>query len=139
MAAPDDLANWVDTVRLSLHVTAAAVWVGGQIVLGGLVPTVRSFGGDATAKVARTFARVAWPAFVVLVGTGVWNVMAMGNGNGNHDWQAVLGVKIAVVVVAAVAIGVHQRAATARGRAISAGLGLVCSLGAVVLGVLLAG
>lgn len=139
MAAPDDLANWVDTVRLSLHVTAAAVWVGGQIVLGGLVPTVRSFGGDATAKVARAFARVAWPAFVVLVGTGVWNVIAMGNGNGNHDWQAVLGVKIAVVVVAAVAVGLHQRAATARGRAISGGLGLLCSLGAVVLGVLLAG
>lgn len=139
MAAPDALATWVDTVRLSLHVGAAAVWVGGQIVVGGLVPTVRTLGGDATAKVARTFARIAWPAFLVLVGTGVWNVLAMGNGNGNRDWQTVLGVKIAVVVVAAAAVGIHQRATTARTRGIAGGLGLLCSLGALVLGVVLAG
>jgi putative copper export protein len=139
VAAPDQLANWVDTVRLSLHVTAATVWVGGQVVVGGLIPTVRTFGGDATVKVARAFARVAWPAFLVLIATGVWNVIAMGNGHGDHDWQTVLSVKIAVVVVAAAAVGVHQRATTARARGVAGGLGLLCSLGAVVLGVLLAG
>jgi putative copper export protein len=139
VAAPDQLATWVTTVRLSLHVTAAAVWVGGQVVLGGLVPTVRTLGTDATAKVARAFARIVWPAFLVLLATGVWNVLADGNGNGNHDWQTVLGVKIAVVLLAAMAVGIHIRSSTARARAISGALGLLCSLVAVVLGILLAG
>ena len=32
-------------IRLSLHVLAAAVWVGGQITLAGLVPTAAAAGG----------------------------------------------------------------------------------------------
>jgi putative copper export protein len=135
----DPLANWVDTVRVSLHVTAATVWVGGQITLAGLIPAVRGLGGDAVATVARAFARVSWPAFVVLVGTGVWSVFALHNGAGNHDWQAVLSAKIAIVAVAAVAVGVHTRVGSPRAKGISAALGLACSLAAVVLGVLLAG
>ena len=35
------LSPTVDTVRLFLHVLAASVWVGGQIVLAGLVLGVR--------------------------------------------------------------------------------------------------
>jgi putative copper export protein len=139
VAAPDQLADWVTTVRLSLHVTAACVWVGGQVVLGGFVPTVRTLGSDAPAKVARTFARIAWPAFLVVVATGVWNVFADGDGNGNHHWQAVLGAKIVVVALAAAAVGFHVRSTTPRGRAVSGALGLGCSLIALVLGVLLAG
>lgn len=139
MAAPDQLADWVTTVRISLHVTAAAVWVGGQVVLGGLVPTVRTLGTDAPAKIARSFARITWPAFLVVVATGVWNVFADGDGNGSHDWQAVLGVKIVVVALAAVAVGIHVRSTTPKMRAVSGALGLLCSLVALVLGVLLAG
>ncbi len=53
----------MDAFRLFLHVLAASVWVGGQIVLAGLVPTVRGFGEDATRQVARAFNRIAWPAY----------------------------------------------------------------------------
>lgn len=135
----DQLADWQTAVRLSLHVLAACVWIGGQIVLGGLVPTVREYGVQATQKVARAFARLSWPAFVVLLVTGVWNVFATKNGGGNHDWQVVLGVKYLVVALAAGAVFVHTRAATPKGRAVSAALGLTASLIAMVLGVLLAG
>ena len=37
----------MDHFRLFVHVLAASVWVGGQIVLAGLVPTLRSIGDDA--------------------------------------------------------------------------------------------
>ena len=133
------LAGAVDTVRLSLHILAAAVWIGGQIVVAGLVPTVRGFGGDAPAKVARAFARVSWPAFVVLIITGIWNITALNNGDGNHEWQMILGIKMAVVLLAAAAVAVHTRTTTARGRGVSAGLGLLASVVAMVLGVVLAG
>ena len=133
------LASSTDTIRLSLHVLAACVWIGGQIALGGLVPTVRGFGPDAVKKIAQVFARMAWPAFVVLVATGLWNVVALKNGSGNSTWQAVLGAKFAIVLVAALAVGLHTRAGTAKVRGLSAALGLVASLAAMVLGVLLAG
>ncbi len=139
MVAADQLATWTDTVRVSLHILAATVWVGGQIVVAGLLPTVRGFGEGAPKKVAQAFARVSWPAFIVLVATGVWNVIALKNGNGNHNWQVVMGVKYLVVLLAALAVGLHTRATTAKLRGISAGLGLLASLIALVLGVVLAG
>ena len=46
------------TVRLFLHVLAAMVWVGGQLTLLGLLPTVRTLGPDAPTAVARRFAVV---------------------------------------------------------------------------------
>ena len=54
------------TIRLFLHVLAATVWVGGQLTLAGLVPTLRALGPDAPRTVARRFNRIAWPAFGVL-------------------------------------------------------------------------
>jgi putative copper export protein len=35
------LSPTAESIRLFLHVLAASVWVGGQIVLGGLVPKLR--------------------------------------------------------------------------------------------------
>ena len=60
------LAVHLDTVFL--HVLAATVWVGGQITLAGLVPTVRVLGPEATRAVARGVNRLAWPAFALLAG-----------------------------------------------------------------------
>jgi len=35
------LSTGIGGIRLILHVTAAAVWVGGQITVAGLLPTIR--------------------------------------------------------------------------------------------------
>src|SRR5215468_4907132 len=67
--------SW-DTVRLFLHVLAATVWVGGQLTLAALVPAVRGLGGNVTKAAARRDNQIAWPAFAVLVATGVWNMIA---------------------------------------------------------------
>jgi putative copper export protein len=58
-----------------LHFTAATVWVGGQLTLAGLVPGLRGLSPDAPGVVARRFNQIAWPAFGVLVATGVLNII----------------------------------------------------------------
>ena len=67
----------LESVRLSLHILAAGIWVGGQLVLGGLIPAVRPAGPDRIRAVAQAFQRIAWPAFAVAVLTGVWNLAAI--------------------------------------------------------------
>jgi putative copper export protein len=135
---PAELAPGVDGIRLSLHVLAASVWVGGQITLAGLIPTARQLGPDAPRRVARAFSRLSWPAYAVLLATGVWNVAAVHAGE-PEAWNVLLGVKIAVVLLAGLAAWLHGRA---RGRPALAAWGAVTglsSLTAVVTGVFLAG
>jgi len=132
------LSPALDGVRLSLHVLAAAIWVGGQFTLAGLVPTARGLGQDAPKALARAFARIQWPAFAVLVLTGFWNVSAVGT-HQPHAWQVVLGIKIAVVVAAGVGAYVHTRSTTPRGLAVWGAVAALSSLGALVIGVFLSG
>ena len=133
------LAPTVDTIRLTLHVLAATVWVGGQIVMVGLVGPARGMGADAPRTLARAFARLAWPAYVVLLVTGVWNVTAVGYSSMDSAWKAVLMAKIAVVVVAGLGVLLHQRATTKRGLAFWGAVGGLASVVALVMGILLAG
>jgi len=136
---PLGLPSASTTVRLSLHVLAATVFVGGQLTVAGLLPTLRTIGGEAPRRVAVAFSRLAWPAFAVLVLTGIWNVAANHPSTKDSAWKTVLGVKIVVVVLAAAAAGIHSRARSKKAVALSGGLAGLFSLAAVVLGVSLAG
>jgi putative copper export protein len=123
---------------LSLHVIAAAVWVGGQLTMAGLVPAARGIGADAPRALARAFARIQWPAYAVLVATGIWNVSAVSAGQPS-TWQTVMSIKIAVVMVAGLAAWLHTRASTKRGLATWGAVAALSSVAALVLGVFLAG
>jgi putative copper export protein len=133
------LAPALDTVRLTLHVLAATVWVGGQIVMMGLVGSVRGLGGDASKTLARTFARMAWPAYAVLVVTGIWNVSTFTWSAQSSAWKAVLMAKIVVVLVAGLGAFLHQRATTKGQLALWGSVAGTASVAALVMGVLLAG
>ena len=132
------LAPAVTGIRLSLHVLAATVWVGGQITVAGLIPTAKKLRDDAPRLVGRAFARLSWPAYAVLLATGIWNVIAVANGQG-AAWQALLGVKIALVVLAGLAAWLHGRAGKPASLALWGGVTAVSSVSALVLGVFLAG
>jgi putative copper export protein len=132
------LAPALDGIRVSIHVLAAAVWVGGQLTLAGLVPTARRLGDGAARALAQAFARIQWPAYGVLLITGLWNVSAT-HGGQPEAWQIVLGVKIAVVLVAGLAAWLHTRADTRTGLALWGGVTAVASVTALALGVFLAG
>jgi putative copper export protein len=128
----------LDGVRLSLHILAASVWVGGQLSLAGLVPTLRKAGADVPRQAARAFARVSWPAYAVLLATGIWNVAAASSGQGSL-WSTLLGVHIGLAVLAGVAAAVHSRAKDRRQIAIWGGVSGLAAIAALVVGVFLAG
>ena len=132
------LAPALDAVRLSLHVLAATIWVGGQLTVAGLLPTVRRLGDDAPRRLGSAFARLSWPAYALLLATGIWNVLAVDEGQ-STAWQAVLGAKIAVVVLAGAAAWLHGRAKSSKWLGIWGGVAGVSSVAALVMGVLLAG
>ena len=125
------------TVRLFLHVLAATVWVGGQLTLAGLVPGLRQLQADAPRAVARRFSRIAWPAFGVLVVTGVWNLVEVEIGDASNEYQVTVFVKLLVVAVSGLSAAYHQRATSRRGLAIGGAVSGVSALGALLLGVLL--
>ncbi len=133
------LAPALDTVRLALHVLAATVWVGGQIVMTGLVGPARGLGPDAPKTLARAFARLAWPAYLLLVVTGIWNVTALHYASQDAAWKAVLMAKIAVVILAGAGVALHQRARTKGQLALWGSVGGLASVAALVMGILLAG
>ncbi len=139
MILASSLASPSTLIRLSLHVLAACVWVGGQIVLAGLVPTLRTLGDEAPRKVAQAFGRLSWPAYWLLIITGFWNYVAVHGSSQSSSWNAAFGIKMLMVVVAGLGAFLHTRATTAASRGVFAGIGTLATLAAMVLGVLLAG
>jgi putative copper export protein len=127
--------DW-ETVRLFLHVVAATVWVGGQITLAALVPALRGAGEGVTKVASRAFNRVAWPAFGVLVVTGVWNVIAVDDDS--DAFQHTLMLKYVLVVASGVTAYVHQRATSRTTMAVFGALTGLSALGALFVGVWLA-
>ena len=127
------------TIRLFLHVLAATVWVGGQLTLAGLVPGLRALGPDAPKTVARQFNRIAWPAFAVLLVTGLWNLSETHVGNQSSAWIATLFAKLVVVALSGISADLHIRAATKQALAVWGALSGLSALLALFYGVQLRG
>jgi putative copper export protein len=125
------------TIRLFIHVLAATVWVGGQFALAGLVGTLRRQSAEAPRAAARAFARLAWPAFAVLVVTGIWNLMAIDLTNTTTSYQITVFVKITVAIASGVFVLIHSLGSTKLALALGGALGALCSLAALYLGILL--
>lgn len=126
------------TVRLFLHVLAATVWVGGQITLAGLVPGLRALGDDAPRTVARRFNRIAWPAFAVLVVTGIWNVVAVQVGDTSVEYQITLFVKLVAVAASGISAAAHIGATSRQALAFWGALSGLTALATLFLGIMLA-
>jgi putative copper export protein len=124
------------TVRIFLHILAATVWVGGQLTLAGLVPGLRDLDARAPKAVARRFNTIAWPAFGVLVATGIWNVIAV-----DVVWSSSYGttliVKLVVVAASGTAAFLHVRASSKRALATFGALSGATAIGALFLGTML--
>jgi putative copper export protein len=127
-----------ETLRLFLHILAATIWVGGQLTLAALVPTLRAMGAQAPKAAAQRFNQVAWPAFGVLVLTGIWNIVAESDKQSDPGYQATLGIKMALVLLSGVSAFLHTRAKSKAGLAVWGALAALSALGATLFGVVLA-
>ena len=125
------------TVRLFLHVLAASVWVGGQIVLVGVVPAIRVSHPDATRLVAKAYSRVAWPAFGIVVVTGLWNLSEIPVTDSDTPYQVTLFLKITLAIVSGAAAAVHQVGRSKVALAVGGALGFLAAVAAMYLGLLL--
>jgi putative copper export protein len=143
------------TIRLFLHILGATVWVGGQIALAGLVPVIRNAAGVETVRLAaRRFQQVAWPAFALLLVTGIWNLVEVHVGDTSTKYQVTLFVKLFLVAISGLCAAGHalltgpsvrqaeDEAQAKRRRAVNgmlAGFALLTALAATFMGVMLHG
>jgi len=125
------------TIRITLHLLAVSVWVGGQIVMAALVPALRTLGDDAPKMVAQQFSRVAWPFFSLAVITGVWNLLVVDVAATSVSYQATLGIKLLLVAASGVAAFVHAETGQRVVKAVTGAGSLVMAIAAVVCGVML--
>ena len=132
-----DVSFDIETVRVLLHVVAICVWVGGQIVVGALVPALRRSHPEALPSIAKAFGRIAWPFFGLAVFTGIWNMVSLPSTTAS--WNALLGIKMLLVALSGFGAWLHQSTDKASIRGASAGLALLTALAALVLGVALSG
>ena len=107
-------------------------------LFAGLVPGLRRLSPDAPRAIARRFTVIAWPAFAVLVGTGIWNIVAL-HVSWDSDQGTTLVVKLAVVAVSGVTAFVHSRVRSRPLLAAFGALTALSALGALFLGIVLAG
>lgn len=132
MLTPD-----LDTLRLWLHVLAATVWVGGQLSLAGLVGTLRRVDDAAPRAAARAFNRIAWPAYGVLLATGVWNLTEVAFSDRDTEYQVTVFVKLVAVAASGIAAFLHSIARSKVGLAVGGAASGLTALLALFLGVLL--
>ncbi len=128
----------LDSIRIFLHVLAAGVWVGGQIVVAGVVPALRkSSGTEGTKSLANGFARVAWPAFGLALITGMWGLVAR-DGDSSTEYSVTFGIKFLLYIAAGASAVAHARSTKRPVIAVTGALGLLFSLIVMFLGTLLA-
>jgi putative copper export protein len=132
------LTSAIDSIRLSLHIFGACIWVGGQFTLAALVPLLKKFNPEAPRIAAKGFNKIGWAAFAALIVTGMWN-MADVPDDASAGYQRVLGAKMMIVILSGVAAFVHTKAKTSKSIAMWGSISGVTALLAMYLGVLLAG
>ena len=112
MALADVLVFWV-------HLTCASIWVGGSlflgIVLAPMLGTIAESPADRLTfmlRIGRRFNRIALPAFIILIITGIYNSRALllqPDVLVGSEYGVILLIKIIFVIVTLIIYVVHIR------------------------------
>ncbi|MEC8947934.1 MAG: hypothetical protein VYD11_02155 [Actinomycetota bacterium] len=133
-AVPSFAALTLDAVRTFLHLLGVAGWIGGQILMLGLLGVLRNLGPDVPRIAAVRFGKVAWPCFALAVTTGVWGLAEVGLSNQSDGYLATMLVKLFLVGTSGAAAAVHMTTRSPALRGASGGIGFLTALGALLAG-----
>lgn len=127
----------VDSIRIFLHLLGVAGWIGGQMLMVGLLPLLRSLGPDVPRLAAARFARVAWPCFGLAIATGVWSLLAVDLAERDTGYLTALLVKLLLVGLSGAAAAIHSATKSPALRGATGALGGLAALGALFAGAVL--
>ena len=127
-------ATHIDALRIFLHLLGVSGWIGGQIVMLGLFPLLRSLGAEAPQIAARRFAQIAWPCFGLAVATGLWGLVAVGVDGGDTDYLILLLVKLSLVGLSGASALIHATSKSPALRGVTGALGFLGALVALFPG-----
>jgi hypothetical protein len=138
-----DFSLDLDALRGFLHILSVSVWVGGQIVVAGLVPLLRKVdrsagpvpdgGKSVTQLAAHRFGRISWPFFALAIITGLWSIGEIEWSASTGLWKTLFFVKMALVAASGVGAWLHTRAQRAPERALFAGVASLSALAALLV------
>ena len=128
----------LDSLRTYLHLLAVCVWLGGQVVLAGVVPKLRKTNPEALTNIAKGYASLAWPAMILIVFTGAWGLAATDTANQSTEYMVTFGVKMLLVAGAMIATLIHSYGTSKLAKGLGGAIGLLATLVAAYCGVLLA-
>jgi len=128
----------LNSIRTYLHILAVCVWLGGQIVLAGVVPKIRKSNPEALSNIAKGCAAIAWPAMILIVFTGAWGLAAVDVANNSTEYMVTFGIKMMLVAMAVIATLIHSNGTSKLAKALGGAIGLLATLLAAYCGVLLA-
>ena len=128
----------LNSLRTYLHILAVCVWLGGQVVLAGVVPKLRKSNPEALPNIAKGYAAIAWPAMILIVFTGAWGLAATDTANQTTEYTVTLGIKMLLVAGAVIATLIHSNGTSKLAKGLGGAIGLLASLFAAYCGVLLA-
>ncbi|CAB4774832.1 MAG: hypothetical protein F2718_04095 [Actinobacteria bacterium] len=132
------LTEFSESIRLFLHILGASVWVGGQLVLALLVPMLRKRDPELPRAVARAFNKIGWPAYALLLITGMWN-LANPPETVTSAYQMTIGIKMFLVVISGLSAYVHTKAKNPTAMAMWGAVSGLSTLATMYVGVTLAG
>ncbi len=128
----------LNSIRIYLHILAACVWLGGQIVLAGVVPRLRKSNPEALTNIAKGYAAIAWPAMILIVFTGAWGLAEVDVANNSSEYMVTLGIKMLLVAIAVIATLIHSNGTSKLAKGLGGAIGLLATLLAAYCGILLA-
>lgn len=128
----------LNSLRTYLHILAVCVWLGGQVVLAGVVPKLRKSNPEALPNIAKGYASIAWPAMILIVFTGAWGLAATDTANQSSEYMVTLGIKMLLVAGVIIATLIHSNGTSKLAKGLGGAIGLLATLFAAYCGVLLA-
>lgn len=128
-----------EAIRTFFHLLGITVWIGGQIVMGFLMPLLRKIGMQVPKDAAQRFNRIAWPFFGLTVFTGIWALGEADWSDNTTGWRVAFFVKMVIVVATGFAAYMHTKATKTRHRVFYAVATLVTALAAMLFGLGLQG